>query len=37
MLIPHSDEAQLEDAVVSKDFMAVFTRRGGLQVVTYRY
>ncbi len=34
MLIPHSDEVQLEDAVVSKDFMAVFTRRAGLQVTT---
>ena len=34
MLIPHSDEVQLEDAVVSKDFVAVFTRRGGLQVAS---
>lgn len=32
MLIPHSDEVQLEDAEVSKDFLAVFTRRNGLQV-----
>ena len=32
VLIQHSNEVQLEDAVVSKDFVAVFTRRGGLQV-----
>ena len=32
VLIPHSQEVQLESATVSKDFLAVFTRRGGLQV-----